>query len=68
MGNTCMGSTDKVDAGKVEMNKQNVYPITLRAANGQERTTLAWFPNEAVRADFYEKARKRGLEIIEGMF
>ena len=33
-----------------------------------DATTLAWFPNESVRADFYEKARKRGLEIIEGMF
>lgn len=43
----------------------NVYELTLRAPDGRERRTLAWFPTEGVRQDFYEKARKRGLEIIE---
>lgn len=42
-----------------------VYSLTLRAPDGRERRTLAWLPNEAVRRDFYEKARKRGLEVIE---
>jgi hypothetical protein len=42
-----------------------VYELTLRAKDGRERRTLAWLPTEAVRQDFYEKARKRGLEITE---
>ena len=40
-----------------------IYELTLRAPDGRERQTLAWFPTEEVRKDFYEKARKRGLEI-----
>lgn len=42
-----------------------IYELTLRAKDGRERQTLAWLPTEAVRQDYYEKARKRGLEIIE---
>lgn len=42
-----------------------VYALTLRAPDGRELRTLALLPNEAVRRDFYEKARKRGLEVIE---
>lgn len=42
-----------------------IYELTLRAADGRELRTLAWLPNEAVRQDFYAKACKRGLEIIE---
>ena len=42
-----------------------IYELTLRAPDGRERRTLAWFPTEEVRQDYYEKARKRGLEIIE---
>lgn len=42
-----------------------IYELTLRAKDGRERRTLAWLPTEAVRQDYYEKARKRGLEIIE---
>lgn len=41
-----------------------VYALTLRAPDGQERRTLAWFPNGQVRQDFYEKARRNGLEIL----
>lgn len=44
---------------------EGVYALTLRAPSGEERKTLAWLPNEAVRQDFYAKARKRGLEVIE---
>ena len=43
---------------------QNVYGMTLRAHDGREMRTLAWLPNEAVRRDFYERARKNGLEVI----
>lgn len=42
-----------------------IYELTMRAPDGRERRVLAWFPTEAVRQDFYEKARKRGLEVIE---
>lgn len=42
-----------------------IYELTLRAPDGRERRTLAWFPTEEVRQDFYDKARKRGLEVIE---
>ena len=42
-----------------------VYALTLRAPSGEERKTIAWLPNEQVRQDFYSKARKRGLEVIE---
>lgn len=42
-----------------------VYALTLRAPSGEERKTLAWLPTEAVRQDFYQKARKNGLEVIE---
>lgn len=44
---------------------KDVYNITLRAPDGRERHTLAWFPTDAVRADFYSKARQRGLEVVE---
>lgn len=45
--------------------KNVVYELTLRALDGRERKALAWFPNEAVRQDFYSRAASRGLEVIE---
>ena len=42
-----------------------IYALTLRAPDGREQRTLAWLPTEAVRRDFYDKARKRGLTVIE---
>ena len=42
-----------------------ISEIILRAPDGRERRTLVWFPNEQVRQDYYAKAHKRGLEIIE---
>ena len=42
----------------------DIVGVTLRAHDGRELKTLAWFPTEAVRRDFYEKASKRGLEVI----
>ena len=41
-----------------------IHGLTLRTKDGREQRTLAWFPTEAVRQDFYEKAARRGLEII----
>lgn len=43
---------------------KGVYDLTLRAPDGRERRMLAWLPTEAVRQDFYEKARRNGLEVI----
>lgn len=42
-----------------------IYELTLRSATGEERTTLAWFPTEAVREDYHAKAARRGLEIVD---
>lgn len=42
----------------------NVYPVTLRAKDGRERRELVWFPNDHVRREFYDKARRNGLEVI----
>ena len=44
-----------------------IYELTLRAPDGRERRTLAWFPTDEVRQDYYEKARKRGLTVIENL-
>ena len=41
----------------------NVYELVLRAPDGRERRQLAIVPNDRVRQDYYDKARKRGLEI-----
>jgi len=43
---------------------EGIYELTLRAPDGREQRTLAWLPTEQVLQDFYEKARKKGLEII----
>ena len=42
-----------------------IYELVLRASDGRERRMLAWFPTEAVRQDFYEKARRNGIEIVK---
>ena len=42
----------------------NVYNVTLRAKDGRERTELVWLPTEETRREFYERARKNGLEVI----
>ena len=41
-----------------------VFDITLRAQNGEERNQLQWFPTPAVRQELYERWRKRGIEIV----
>ena len=43
-----------------------IYELTLKAPDGQERRILAWLPTEAVKQDFYEKCRRRGLRIFQG--
>ena len=48
--------------------KNGVYEVTLRAPDGRERKTLVWFPNEQVRQDFYSRAARQGLEVIENSF
>lgn len=40
-----------------------VYELVLRAPDGRERRQLALVPNDQVRQDYYDKARKNGLEI-----
>lgn len=57
------------EKGKDRMDRtNNVFELTLRAKDGRERRTLAWLPTEAVRQDFYKKAHKRGLEVIENKY
>jgi hypothetical protein len=40
-----------------------VYEQILRAPDGRELRQVAMVPNEQVLQDYYDKARKRGLEI-----
>ena len=42
-----------------------IYDLTLRASDGRERRMLAWLPTEAIMQDFYEKARRSGIEIVK---
>lgn len=42
-----------------------IYGLTLRVLDGRERRMLAWLPTEAIRQDFYEKARRNGIEIVK---
>ena len=42
-----------------------VYGLTLMSPDGREQRILAWLPTDEVRQDFYEKARKSGLKIVE---
>ena len=42
-----------------------VYPLPLTAPDGRELRTLAWFPTEECRRDFYAKAARRGLTVTE---
>lgn len=41
----------------------NIYSLTLTAPDGRELRTLAWFPTEECRKDFYAKAARRGLTV-----
>lgn len=43
----------------------NVHAITLRAKDGREKTELVWLPTDETRREFYARAAKNGLEVIE---
>lgn len=47
------------------MPMDTVHVLTLRTRDGRERTELVWLPTPEVREDFYERARRCGLEIVE---
>lgn len=49
--------------GRDRMDRTDIYELTLRAVDGRERRELAWLPTEAVRQDFYDKARRNGLTV-----
>ena len=42
-----------------------IYELTLRAADGRERQVLAWLPTKAWLQNFHDKARRRGLTVID---
>lgn len=50
---------------QVMMPMDTVHVLTLRTRDGRERTELVWLPTPEVREDFYEKARRCGIDIIE---
>lgn len=47
------------------MPMDTVHVLTLRTRDERERTELVWLPTPEVREDFYERARRCGLEIVE---
>lgn len=52
------------EVGAQQVNTMNeVFDITLRAANGQERRQLQWFPTPTARQELYDRWRKRGIEV-----
>ncbi len=53
------------EVGAEPINMKQVFDITLRAKNGQERNQLQWFPTPATRQELYERWRKRDIEIID---
>lgn len=40
-----------------------IYELLMKAPDGRERRTLVWLPTEAVKQDYMNKARKRGLTV-----
>lgn len=42
-----------------------IYDLTLLVSDGRERRIIAWFPTDAVRKDFYEKANRHGISVTE---
>lgn len=42
-----------------------LHVFTLRARSGREQTDLWLLPDAAWLQNFYDKARKRGLTVIE---
>lgn len=53
------------EVGAQQVSTMNeVFDITLRAKNGEERNQLQWFPTPATRSELYNRWRKRGIEIV----
>ena len=48
-----------------EEGMKDVIGVTLRAEDGREQRTLVWLPTEQARREFYAKAARNGLEVIE---
>lgn len=44
---------------------KSVIGVMLRAPDGREQKTLVWLPTEATRREFFAKAEKNGLQVIE---
>ena len=44
---------------------KSVIGVTLRAKDGREQRTLVWLPTEETRREFFAKAERNGLEVIE---
>lgn len=42
---------------------EGIYELLLKAPDGRERRTLAWFPTAEVKQDYMDKAAKRGLTV-----
>ena len=42
-----------------------VFELTLRAQNGQERRQLQWSPTPATRSELYDRWHKRGIEVTD---
>ncbi len=42
-----------------------VYALTLTAPDGRERKALAYLPTEAVRQQYYERAKRNGLTVVQ---
>lgn len=59
-----LGGLPEVGAQQVRpMNE--VFDITLRAQNGQERKLLQWFPTPATRQELFDRRRQRGIEVTD---
>lgn len=42
-----------------------VFDITLTAPDGRERHPLVYLPTEAVRQQYYERAKRNGLTVVQ---
>ena len=41
-----------------------VFELTLRAPDGREKKMLVWLPTAQTRREFFERAVRNGLEVI----
>lgn len=59
-----LGRLPEVGSQQVSTMTQ-VFDITLRAKNGEERNQLQWFPTPATRSELYERWRKRDIKVTD---